>query len=120
MRSTIMPIFTVSCALAGAAEATRAAAHAAMKALRILLLSAPGVVSLSGGDALVIARRDAPVVGASRRPAPVVRAADLVVLADPLHFGGVFDDAAVRAVEVAEDGGARSVATRSTDRRGCS
>src|SRR3954464_6079949 len=68
-------------------------------------------------DALVVARRYTPVIGAPRRPLPVVGTADLIVVADLGHLGGVFDHAAVRADEVAEDIVARPVPPRPPYRR---
>src|SRR5438045_9668946 len=73
--------------------------------------------ALCGVDALVVARGDAPVVGAPLRPFPLLGAADRVVVADFLDFRGVLDDAAVRPDEVAEDVVARTVAPRTPDRR---
>src|SRR5690349_12573041 len=81
------------------------------------LVSGPAVRLLGLADALVVAARDAPVVGASRRPLPVLRSADFVVVADLLDFGGVLDDAAVRADEIAEDIVPRSMAPGSPDQR---
>src|SRR3954447_7884466 len=63
-------------------------------------------------DALVVARRYTPVIGAPRRPLPVFGTADLVVVADLRDLGGVFHHAAVRADEVAEHVVARPVASR--------
>src|ERR1051326_64543 len=79
--------------------------------------SSPRVGVLGGGDARVVARRDAPLVGAAGRPLPILGTADLVVVADFLDLRGVFDDAAVRADEVAEDIVARPVATGTPHRR---
>src|SRR5207248_7685100 len=79
--------------------------------------SGPRVVALGGADALVVAVRDAPLIGAPRRPLPVLRAADLVVLADLFDLGGVLDDAAVRPDEVAEDVVAGPMTSWSPDRR---
>src|SRR5690349_9913084 len=77
----------------------------------------PAVGLLRGMDALVVAHADAPVVGAAGGPLPVLRAAHPVVVVDFLDLGGVLDDAAVRADEVAEDVVAGAVATRSPHRR---
>src|SRR5258706_8914819 len=111
MRSTIRPIFTVSCAIAGAQRASSAAARNAF------VISAPGVIALRSPDALVVAVRDAPLIGASSRPLPVLGAADLVVVVELLDLRGVLDDAAVRADEIAEDIVAGTVTSRSPDRR---
>src|SRR5260221_12892990 len=109
MRSTIRPIFTVSCAIAGAQRASSAAARNAF------VISAPGVIALRSPDALVVAVRDAPLIGASSRPLPVLRAADLVVVVELFSHRGVLDHAAVQADETAEVNIAMSVASRLTD-----
>src|SRR3954465_2548594 len=83
----------------------------------IIFDSRPVERLLGLGNALVVLAGDTPLVGASRRPLPVLGSADLVVLADLFHLGGVLDDAAVRADEVAEDVVARPVAPGSPDRR---
>src|SRR5665213_3015726 len=49
------------------------------------------------------ADRDAPMVVAAGRPSPFLGTAELVVLADPLHLGGVFDHDFIRADEIGED-----------------
>src|SRR5438045_6479037 len=82
-----------------------------------LKLSGPAVRLLRGVDALVVADADAPVVGAARRPLPVVRPAHLVGVADFLDFRRVLDDAAVRSDEVAEDVVAGAMAPRPPHRR---
>src|SRR5438128_3713385 len=100
MRSTISPILTVSCAMAGAASARNAAAHAARNALIIvLLLSGPRICPFGRRDALVVAIRHAPLIGAPGRPSPVLGTADLVVIAHLFDLGGVLDHAAVRPDE---------------------
>src|SRR5258706_896578 len=111
MRSTIRPIFTVSCATAGAVSAKNTTAK------NVLIRLAPGIGALGGGDALVVAVGDAPLIGASRGPLPVLGAADLVVVVELLDLRGVLDDAAVRADEIAEDIVAGTVTSRSPDRR---
>src|SRR5258706_88781 len=68
-------------------------------------------------NALVVAVRHTPVISASRRPLPVRRPAHLVIVADLFDFGGVLDDAAVPADDVAEHVVPRSVAHGSPDRR---
>src|SRR3954468_2769227 len=73
----------------------------------------PAVGLLGGVDAFVVAHADTPVVGAAGWPLPVVRATDLVVVADFLDLGGVLDDAAVRADEIAEHVVAGAMAPRS-------
>src|ERR1043165_565035 len=88
-----------------------------MRSSSFLLNSGPLKGALCGVDALVVARGDAPVVGAPLRPFPLLGAADLVVVADFLDLGRVLDDAAVRPDEVAEDVVARTVAPRSPYRR---
>src|SRR5258708_12903064 len=97
MRSTIRPILTVSCARAGAVSAKNTAAK------NVLIRLAPGIGALGGGDALVVAVGDAPLIGASSRPLPVLGAADLVVLVELLDLRGVLDYPAVRSDEVPQD-----------------
>src|SRR5258706_1511386 len=111
MRSTIRPIFTVSCATAGAVSAKNTTAK------NVFIRLAPGIGALGGGDALVVAVRHTPLIGTSRRPLPVLGAADLVVVVELLDLRGVLDHAAVRADEIAEDIVAGTVASRSPDRR---
>src|SRR5258708_2108735 len=111
MRSTIRPILTVSCARAGAVSAKNTAAK------NVLIRLAPGIGALGGGDALVVAVGDAPLIGASSRPLPVLGAADLVVVVELFDLRGVLDHAAVRADEIAEDIVAWTVTSRSPDRR---
>src|SRR6185295_16402682 len=60
--------------------------------------------------------RDAPVVDAARRPLPILRAADFVVVADLRDLRGVLDHATPGSDEVAEHVVARAVTTRSPDR----
>src|SRR6185503_2338409 len=61
----------------------------------------------------VVALRDAPVVGAIRRPLPVLRSARAVAVVDALHLRGVFDARAERRDEVGEHVVPRAVASGS-------
>ena len=72
--------------------------------------------ALGGAGLRRVLLRQAPVVDAARRPLPVLRPADPVVVADLAHFRGVLDHAAVGRDEVAEHVVARAVPPRSPHR----